>query len=131
MHALVLTDHPLVRNGLSMLLEQCGYQADAPLVESIGQALQLVQDALYRLVIIDDGWRDGARLSLLMARLAPQSVQVAVLRHPRPADPRAEPSRGLDGTSFWIDPVQAPDPMWHDLDDRLQEVSRPAPLGPD
>ena len=129
MYALVLSDHPLVRNGLSMLLEQCGHQADAPLVESIGQALQLVQDTLYRLVIIDDGWRDGARLSLLMARLAPQPVQVAVLRHPRPVDPRAELAQGLDGTSFWIDPVHAPDPMWHDLDDRLQEVSRPAPLG--
>lgn len=130
MHALVLTDHPMVRNGLSMLLERCGHQADAPLVESIGQALELVQDALYRLVIIDDSWRDDARLSLLMARLAPQPVQVAVLRHQQPVDPRARPSRGMDGTSFWIDPVQAPDPLWRDLGHRLQEVLHTAPLSP-
>lgn len=116
MQTLVLTHQPLVRVGLLKLLEQSGHAAQAPSVTTIGQALELVQDSMCPFVIIDAGWCDWARLSMLVARIAPQQphVQVAVLRHQQ-AHAREHSPDPLDSVTLWLDQNASPASMWSAL----------------
>lgn len=132
MQALVLTDQPLVRVGLSNLLEQWGHTAHAPHVTTIGEALELVQDSLCRLVIIDNGWCDWVHLSVLMARLEPQNppVQVAVLCH-QPTETHGRSADVQGGATFRLERSSSTaDPMWAQMSDALgqllQSGGRPA-----